>query len=131
MAAPFFVNAARAGFVSVDRRYLETAATLRASEFQRFARVMLPLSAPALMAGVAMTWARALGEFGATITFAGNLPGITQTLPLAVYVAMQSDLQAALVLSTLLLAVSCVLLFVVRLGAGSPLPGRDARPRRR
>ena len=128
MSAPFFVNAARAGFAAVDPRYVETAATLRASELERFVRVVLPLSAPALLAGIAMTWARALGEFGATITFAGNLPGVTETLPLAVYVAMQSDLQAALVLSTLLLAASCTLLFAVRLRPGLWL-SRDARSR--
>jgi len=115
MAAPFFVAAARAGFAGVDRRLLDVASTLRASEAFTFARVALPLARPALIAGMAMSGARALGEFGATITFAGNLPGRTQTLPLAVYVALQSDLDTAVLLSVLLLAVSCALLFALRM----------------
>jgi len=114
MAAPFFIAPARAGFASVDRRYLDAAATLRGSEALRFRRVMLPLAMPALAAGVSMSAARALGEFGATITFAGNLPGVTQTMPLAVYVALQSDLDQAVVLSVLLLAMSLGLLMGVR-----------------
>jgi molybdate transport system permease protein len=119
VAGPFFVNAARAGFESVERRYLDAAATLRAGPGVAFARVMLPLSLPALGAGVAMTWARALGEFGATITFAGNLPGRTQTMPLAVYVAMQTDLEAAIALSVLLATAAFALLFGLR-AAGAP-----------
>jgi molybdate transport system permease protein len=115
MAAPFFVAAARAGFAGVDRRLLDVASTLRATEAFTFARVALPLARPALIAGMAMSGARALGEFGATITFAGNLPGRTQTLPLAVYVALQSDLDTAVLLSVLLLIVSCALLFALRL----------------
>src|SRR5262245_60865931 len=92
MSAPFFVIPARAGFGGVDRRLIEAAQTLGAGESFTFFRVILPLSRPALIAGAAMSAARALGEFGATITFAGNLPGTTQTMPLAVYVALQSDL---------------------------------------
>jgi len=127
MAAPFFIAPARAGFASVDRRYLDAAATLRASEARTFLRVMLPLSMPSLLAGVAMCGARALGEFGATITFAGNLPGVTQTMPLAVYVALQSDLSTAVALSALLLAMSCALLFALRAtSAGALLGGRFA-----
>ena len=114
MAAPFYVGAARAGFASVDQRLFDAAATLRASETHAFLRVVLPLARPALFAGVAMSGARALGEFGATITFAGNLPGATQTMPLAVYVALQSDLDSAIVLSVLLLAMSIGLLFGLR-----------------
>ncbi|MEP7324910.1 MAG: ABC transporter permease [Gemmatimonadota bacterium] len=114
MSAPFFLNPARAGFASVDRRYLEAATTLRASEFYRFLHVMLPLAFPSLMAGATMAGARALGEFGATITFAGNLPGVTQTMPLAVYVAMQSDMGAAITLSVLLVAIAVILLLVVK-----------------
>jgi molybdate transport system permease protein len=114
MAAPFFVGAARAGFASVDRRYRDAAATLRASEPATFLRVMLPLSAPALLAGTGMAWARALGEFGATITFAGNLPGRTQTMPLAVYVALQQDLELAVTLSLILVAVAVALLLALR-----------------
>jgi len=114
MAAPFYIAPARAGFAGVDRRLLDAAATLRARESFAFFRVMLPLALPSLVAGVAMSGARALGEFGATITFAGNLPGTTQTMPLAVYVALQSDLDAAVVLSVLLLAMSFGLLLGLR-----------------
>jgi molybdate transport system permease protein len=121
VAAPFFVNAARSGFEAVEPRYLRAAATLRATPLYTFRRVLVPLSAPALLAGAAMTWARALGEFGATITFAGNLPGRTQTLPLAVYVALQSDLEAAVSMSVLLVLVACGLLIALR---GIRLQGR-------
>lgn len=114
VAAPFFVGAARTGLAEVDRRYLDMAATLRSPPARTFVRVMLPLALPSLLAGAAMSWARALGEFGATITFAGNLPGVTQTMPLAVYLALQSDLEAAVALSVLLLAVSVVVLLLVR-----------------
>jgi molybdate transport system permease protein len=118
MAAPFYVSAARAGFRGVDRGLLETAATLGASEASRFRRVVLPLARPLLLSGAAMSAARALGEFGATITFAGNLPRTTQTMPLAVYVALQSDLDTALVLSVLLLLVSFGLLLALRSAPG-------------
>ena len=127
MAAPFFVSAARAGFASVDRRYWDAAATLRASEPVTFLLVVLPLSAPALLAGVGMAWARALGEFGATITFAGNLPGRTQTMPLAVYVALQQDLELAVTLSVILVAVSVALLLALRGLPGLSPGGYDAR----
>jgi len=114
MAVPFFVGPARAGFAGVDRKLLEAAATLRASESFSFLRVVLPLATPSLVAGIAMSCARALGEFGATITFAGNLPGTTQTMPLAVYIALQSDLDAAVVLSVLLLLMAFGLLLGLR-----------------
>lgn len=114
MAAPFFVAPARAGFAGVDRRLVDAAATLRATEPMIFFRVLLPLARPALIAGAAMSGARALGEFGATITFAGNLPGTTQTMPLAVYVALQSDLDTAVLLSVLLIAMSFALLLALR-----------------
>lgn len=128
MAAPFYVAAARAGFAGVDRRLLEAAATLGASESTTFFRVALPLARPALVAGVAMSGARALGEFGATITFAGNMPGATQTLPLAVYVALQSDLDTAVVLAVLLLVMSFALLVALRSApAGLPWNRTDAR----
>jgi len=114
MAAPFYVGAARAGFAGVDRRLLDAAATLRASETHAFLRVVLPLARPALLAGVAMSGARALGEFGATITFAGNVPGRTQTLPLAVYLALETRPEAAFALSLVLLAVSLAVLIGLR-----------------
>ena len=121
MSLPFLVNAARAGFARVPSSLLDAAATLRASESYTFFRVILPLSVPALVAGASMACARALGEFGATITFAGNLPGVTQTMPLAVYVAFQSDLEASIALSVILMALSFLLLFGLR--ATSTAPG--------
>jgi molybdate transport system permease protein len=132
VAAPFFVGAARAGFAEVDRKYLDAAATLRAAPGYAFLRVLAPLAAPALLAGAAMSWARALGEFGATITFAGNMPGVTQTMPLAVYLALQSDLEAAVALSVLLLIVSLTVLLGIRLNPSRlaalvPRAGRASR----
>ncbi len=126
VSAPFFVGAARTGLADVDRRYLDLASTLRSPPARTFARVMLPLALPSLLGGAAMSWARALGEFGATITFAGNLPGVTQTMPLAVYLALQTDLEAAVALSVLLLGVS-----VLVLRPGPSLAARLARPPRR
>jgi molybdate transport system permease protein len=114
MAAPFFVGPARAGFAGVDAKLLDAAATLRASEGFTFFRVVLPLASQSLLAGAAMSGARSLGEFGATITFAGNLPGSTQTMPLAVYVALQSDLDSAVLLSVLLLLMAFGLLLGLR-----------------
>lgn len=128
MSAPFFIAAARAGFSGVDSRLLEAAATLRASEARRFRRVMLPLAMPSLIAGAAMTTARALGEFGATITFAGNLQGVTQTMPLAAYISLQSDVDAAVALSILLLAWSFALLLALRSAPAFRMGGApDAR----
>ena len=128
VAAPFFITATRAGLSEIDQRYLDAAATLRASPVRTLFRIMLPLAFPSLLAGAAMTWARALGEFGATITFAGNMPGVTQTMPLAVYIALQSDLDAAVALSVLLLAVSLAILLAIRLASPETfrarLPGR-------
>ena len=127
MAAPFFINAARAGFASVDRRFLDAAATLRAAEPRLFFRVMVPLSLPSLLAGIGMSWARALGEFGATITFAGNLPGRTQTMPLGVYVALQQDLELSVTLSLILVVFSLLLLVGIRLVPGALLRRYGAR----
>jgi molybdate transport system permease protein len=132
MSAPFYVSAARTAFAAVDVRLLEAAATLRASEATRFFRVLLPLAAPGLVAGAALSSARALGEFGATIMFAGNLAGVTRTMPLAVYSAMQSDLDLAVVMSVLLLALALLLLLALRLASRPLTPGpgtavRDAR----
>ena len=114
MSVPFYISPARAGFAAVDRRYLDAAETLGASESFVFTRIILPLARPALIAGIAMATARSLGEFGATIMFAGNLPGTTQTMPLAVYVAMNSDLDTAIVLAILLLVMSFALLLGLR-----------------
>ncbi|MFN2608815.1 MAG: ABC transporter permease [Acidimicrobiales bacterium] len=115
VAMPFLVVTAEAAFGSLDRRAEEAAATLGARPGYRFRRVTLPAVAPALAAGAALTWARALGEFGATITFAGNLPGRTQTTPLLVYLDIESGRDGtALALSIVLLAVSLAVLVGLR-----------------
>lgn len=114
VAMPFLVVTVEAGLRSMDTRYEDAAATLGASRWTVLRRVTLPLVAPSVAAGMALAWARALGEFGATITFAGNLPGETQTMPLAVYLALESNPQAAHLLSFLLLAVSVAVLVGLR-----------------
>lgn len=114
VAMPFLVITLEAAFRSLDPEYEEVAATLGAGEWTTFRKVTLPLVAPALMAGLVLAWARALGEFGATITFAGNLPGVTQTMPLAVYTALESDREVAIALSIILLAVSVAILVLLR-----------------
>ena len=100
----------RARCAAMDSRYEEAAATLGASGWYTFRRVTLPMLAPGMAAGAVLCWARALGEFGATITFAGNFPGTTQTMPLAVYLALQDDPEAAIALSLVLLVVSVAIL---------------------
>ncbi|MFC0096891.1 ABC transporter permease [Micromonospora marina] len=114
VAMPFLVIAVEGALRGADPRYEEAAATLGAGRFTAFTRVTLPLVAPGVAAGAVLCWARALGEFGATITFAGNYPGRTQTMPLAVYLALETDLQAAIVLSLILLTVSVVILAALR-----------------
>jgi molybdate transport system permease protein len=110
VAAPFFVNTARSGLEQLQGRYETAAYTLRASRFQAFKRVVLPLTSPVLLTAVGLAWARALGEFGATITFAGNFPGVTQTLPIAVYISSQSNFDKSIAVSVILLAVSFAVL---------------------
>jgi molybdate transport system permease protein len=114
VSLPFLVLAVEGAIASVDERHEQVAATLGAGPLRTFLRVTMPLVAPGLVAGSALAWARALGEFGATITFAGNLPGQTQTLPLLVYVELQSNPQAAIALSVLLLAISVLVLVALR-----------------
>ncbi|MFF7733639.1 molybdate ABC transporter permease subunit [Streptomyces sp. NPDC007984] len=114
VAMPFLVISVEGTLRAADPRYEEAAATLGASRFTAFRRVTLPLIAPGIAAGAVLAWARALGEFGATITFAGNFPGRTQTMPLAVYLALQSDPEAAIALSLVLLAVSIAVLAGLR-----------------
>ena len=114
VAAPFFVKAATAGFANVDREIEYAAALDGASSFQVFRMITLPLSGAALLAGAIMTWARALGEFGATIIFAGNFPGRTQTMPLAIYLGFEIDLNRTLTLSAILLLASFLVLFLVK-----------------
>ncbi|GAA2541638.1 ABC transporter permease [Winogradskya consettensis] len=114
VAMPFLVISVEGALRGADSRFEEAAATLGASRWTAFRRVTLPLIAPGVAAGAVLCWARALGEFGATITFAGNFPGRTQTMPLAVYLALEQDLDAAIVLSLVLLVVSVVILATMR-----------------
>ncbi|WP_407642480.1 ABC transporter permease [Actinomadura craniellae] len=114
VALPFLVISVEGALRAADSRYEEAAATLGASRWTAFRRVTLPLIAPGVLAGATLSWARALGEFGATITFAGNFPGRTQTMPLAVYLALETDPEAAIVLSLVLLVVSVAVLALLR-----------------
>jgi molybdate transport system permease protein len=114
VAAPFYVRAARSGFLAVPRELEEAARVEGANERQVFRFVTMPVSAPALFGGAILCWARALGEFGATIMFAGQVMGRTQTMPLAIYAALESDLDAALAVSVLLLGISFALLVFFR-----------------
>jgi molybdate transport system permease protein len=114
VAMPFLVITVEGALRSADQGLEEAAATLGSHPFATFRRVILPLVAPSLAAGGVLCWARALGEFGATITFAGNYPGTTQTMPLAVYLALESDPDAAIALSLVLLAVSVAVLALLR-----------------
>jgi molybdate transport system permease protein len=114
VAMPFLVISVEGALRGADARYEEAAATLGAGRWTAFRRVTLPLVAPGVAAGAVLCWARALGEFGATITFAGNFPGRTQTMPLAVYLALEQDLDSAIVLSLVLLVVSVGILIGLR-----------------
>jgi molybdate transport system permease protein len=115
VAMPFLVLTLEAAFASTDRRLEDAAHTLGAGPWTTFRRITLPLARPALVAGAVLCWARALGEFGATITFAGNLRGVSQTMPLFVYVQLEgADADAAIVLSLALLAVSVAVLVALR-----------------
>jgi molybdate transport system permease protein len=114
VSAPLYLQAASSAFRRVDPRFVLVARTFGATPFGVFLRVALPLAAPGLVAGAAMSWARSLGEFGATLMFAGNLRSVTQTLPLAVYTALEADLGVAQALSVLLVAVAFALLLVSR-----------------
>lgn len=127
VASPFYVRQAIAGFAAVDPRLLEASRTLGASEARTFLRVAVPAAREALAAGAALAWGRALGEFGATLIFAGAFRGVTQTTPLAIYERFGTDFPAALALSAVLVAVSAALLFSTKLAAGrweQPDPAR-------
>ena len=113
VAMPFLVITVEAGLRGMDLRFEDAARTLGARRWTVWWRVTLPLVRPSLVAGAILCWARALGEFGATITFAGNFPGRTQTMPLAVYLALETNPGAAIVLSLVLLAVSLVVLIAL------------------
>ncbi|NTU65330.1 MAG: molybdate ABC transporter permease subunit [Chloroflexi bacterium] len=115
VAAPFFIRSAQTGFVGVSREIEEGASDLGADAWHVFRRVTFPLAGPALLSGVILSGARALGEFGATILFAGNFIGRTQTMPLAIYQTMESDLGAALAVAAVLVLISFGFLFILRL----------------
>ncbi|MFC6555216.1 ABC transporter permease [Nonomuraea cavernae] len=114
VAMPFLVISVEGALRGADQRFEEAAATLGASRWTVFRRVTLPMIMPGVVAGAVLCWARALGEFGATITFAGNFPGTTRTMPLAVYLALETEPEAAIVLSLVLLAVSVIILASLR-----------------
>jgi molybdate transport system permease protein len=124
VAMPFLIVTVEGALRAADPRFEEASATLGASRWTTFRRVTLPMIGPSVLAGAVLCWARALGEFGATITFAGNFPGRTQTMPVAVYIALETDPDAAIALSLVLLAVSVVILVslrerVLRAGTGT------------
>ena len=129
VSAPFFVAAASNAFRRVDEKLLIVARTLGASPLRVLLRVALPLAAPGMVAGAVMSWARSLGEFGATLMFAGNLEGRTQTLPLAIYTALESDLRVAQALSIVLVIVAFTLLLVVRVAVGASRVPEGLEPR--
>jgi molybdate transport system permease protein len=114
VAAPFYIKTAAGGFAGVERELEQAAAVDGAAPWQVFVFITLPLAWPVLLGGLVMSWARALGEFGATIIFAGNFPGRTQTMPLAIYLGFELDLDLALTLSLILLTVSFGVLFLVK-----------------
>jgi molybdate transport system permease protein len=114
VAAPYYVKTAAVGLSGVSREMEQAAALDGATTWATFQHVMVPLTWPSLVGGATLCWARALGEFGATIIFAGNLPGRTQTMPLAVYIGFEIDMNQAITLGAILLAMSFCLLFIVR-----------------
>jgi molybdate transport system permease protein len=122
VSSPFYIRQAQAAFGDLDRSMIDASRTLGASEARTFARVAIPLALPSLATGMALAWGRALGEFGATLMFAGSFRGVTQTAPLAIFERFATDFDAALALSAVLVAVSAALLLVIKL-----LAGRGAR----
>jgi molybdate transport system permease protein len=127
VAAPFYIRQAQAAFASIDRSWLEASRTLGAGEARTFASVAVPNAMPGLAAGLALAWGRALGEFGATLMFAGSFQGVTQTVPLAIYDRFATDFPAALALSAVLVCVSAALLLSVKLATGRGPLGVAAR----
>jgi molybdate transport system permease protein len=127
VASPFYLRLAQASFAAVDRSYLDASRTLGSGEGATFIRVAVPVALPGIVAGLALAWGRALGEFGATLMFAGSFQGITQTVPLAIYGQFATDFPGALALSALLVIVSAGLLLGVKLVFSSALRGVAAR----
>ena len=127
VASPFYIRQAIAAFAAVDRALLDASRTLGASEARGFVRVMVPVAMPGLAAGTALALGRALGEFGATLMFAGSFQGVTQTVPLAIYDRFSTDFESALALSAVLVAVSAAILLSVKLVRGSEALGLAPR----
>jgi len=129
VASPFFIRQAIAAFESVDGELIDASRTLGAGELRTFARVAIPSALPGLSSGAALAWGRALGEFGATLMFAGSLQGRTQTAPLAIYSLLGRDFDASLALSAVLVAISAAILLSVKLvGRGERADEREGRP---
>jgi molybdate transport system permease protein len=114
VAAPLYIRSARTGFAQIDVQMEESAHVEGANQWQLFYEVMIPLAARTLISGAILTWTRALGEFGATILFAGNLEGVTQTMPMAIYLGFERNIGVALALSVVLIFVSVILLIVTK-----------------
>ncbi len=127
VSAPFYVLQTQAAFAAVDQTWLEASRTLGAGEARTFARVAVPAARPGLVGGLALAWGRALGEFGATLMFAGSFRAVTQTVPLAIYDRFATDLPGALALAAVLVAASIALLVTVRVAAGGALFANAAR----
>jgi len=129
VAGPFYVRQARVGFESVPRQLQMASLTMGASPLRTFLKITVPIASHAILAGLVMAWARAVGEFGATLMFAGNLQGVTQTMPLAIYAAMEQDIRIPVVLSVTLVAVSFLVIIVTKFLLGpKPAPQGAAAP---
>jgi len=126
VASPFYVRQALAAFGALDPSLIEASRTLGATEARTFARIAVPNALPGLLAGAALAWGRALGEFGATLVFAGSLSGVTQTAPLAIYERFSDDFDGALALSSVLVSVSAAILLGTKLASSAKVLG-DAR----
>ena len=125
VAGPFYIRQARVGFESVPRQLQMASLTMGASPLRTFFRVTAPLASHAILAGLVMAWARAVGEFGATLMFAGNLQGVTQTMPLAIYAYMEQDIRVSVVLSVTLVAVSFLVIIVTKFLLGQRKDGES------
>ena len=127
VSAPFFMRQAQAAFEAIEPTWLDASRTLGASEARTFLRVAIPAAGPGLATGIALAWGRALGEFGATLMFAGSFRGITQTVPLAIYERFSTDFTGALALSAVLVVVSAAILGAVKVLSGAAWFGGAAR----
>jgi molybdate transport system permease protein len=132
VAAPFYLRQAQSAFEAIDRDWLNASRTLGAGELRTWLLIAIPVARGGLVTGLALAWGRALGEFGATLMFAGSFRGVTQTVPLAIYERFASDFDGALALSAVLVALSAAVLLTVKLlGSGSPGGSEDGREQRR